>query len=132
MTDESSEARIPLVEERPRIDKRIVETGVITIRTTIDEHTERLTADLLHEEVGIERVPIDREVSEAPEIRWEGEVLIIPVLEERVVVQKRCVLVEELHVRRQRRHEAAEIPVALKATSVSVERKKPLSGDQNP
>jgi hypothetical protein len=32
------------------------------------------------------------------------------------------VLVEELHVRRQRRLEAAEIPVTLKATSVSVQR----------
>lgn len=131
MTDDTNEARIPIVEEQPRVEKRVVETDVVTVRTSVDERTERVTAELLKEEVGIERVPIDREVSDVPEIRWEGEVLVIPVVEEKLVVHKRRVLVEELRIRRERRLETAEIPVTLKATAVSIQRKAPPGGNDD-
>ena len=48
--------------------------------------------------------------------------LIIPVIEERLVVEKRWVLTEELHVRRREHIEEVEIPVELRSTRVSVER----------
>ena len=50
----------------------------------------------------VERVPVDQFVDEAPQVRTEGDVTIIPVLEERYVLEKRLVLVEELHIRRER------------------------------
>jgi uncharacterized protein (TIGR02271 family) len=72
MKDDTRETRIPLAEERVRVDKRVIETGIVTIKTSVDEHKQCITAELLHEEVGIERVPFDREVSEVAEIRLEG------------------------------------------------------------
>jgi hypothetical protein len=41
---------------------------------------------------------IDRGVDVAPEVRVEGNVTIIPVLEEVLVVEKRLVLKEKLHI----------------------------------
>ena len=52
------------------------------------------------ETVEVTRVPIDKVVETAPEIRTDGDVTIVPVLEEVLVVEKRLVLKEELHIRR--------------------------------
>jgi stress response protein YsnF len=41
-----------------------------------------------------------RMVETAPEIRTESDVTILPVVEEVLVVEKRLVLKEELHIRR--------------------------------
>jgi stress response protein YsnF len=53
-------------------------------------------------------------------VRSEGDVLIIPVVEQRLLVEKRWVVTEELHVRRRERNEAVEIPVELRSMRVSV------------
>ena len=59
------------------------------------------------EEVEVERVAIDRWVDQMAEVREEGEVTIIPVHAEVLVVEKRLKLVEEIHVRRRRTEERA-------------------------
>ncbi len=69
---------------------------------------ERVGAELEHEDVRVERVTIGQEVTVAPEVREENGVLIVPVLEEVLVVQKRLVLKEELHIHRQRTREHVE------------------------
>ncbi len=122
MTDEQREQIVPIVEEQVHVDTRVAKTGAVRISTSLDEHTQWVRKELLHEDVTVERVPIDRVVEKVPEIRHEGEVLIIPVFEEQLVVVKHCVLKEELHVRKRRHTETVEIPVALRSTIVSVKR----------
>lgn len=75
---------IPLMEETRRVMER---------EETIDE-------PLLRESVEVERVPINRIVAEAPPSRQEGDTLIIPVLEEVLVVEKRLMLKEEVRITR--------------------------------
>jgi len=48
----------------------------------------------------VQRVPINRYVEVAPGIRSEGELTIIPVLEEVLVVERKLLLKEEIHVQR--------------------------------
>ncbi len=117
-----TEERIPLVEEEVRIDKREVERGRVRVRTVTDEVEEMARATLDGEAVEVERVAVDRMVEVAPEIRTEGDVTIIPVVEEVLVVEKRLVLKEELHIRRQTRTEEVEVPVELRKERVEVER----------
>jgi stress response protein YsnF len=113
---------IPIVEERARIEKRVVERGLVRVRTHVEEREQVLRETLEHEEVSVERVPIDREVTEAPLIREEGDVTIVPVVEEILVVERRLRLKEELHIRKVRRTEEVEVPVTVRATQVTVER----------
>ena len=122
MVHEQREQSVPIVEEQVHVDKRVVQTGVVRISTAVDEHTQWVRQELVREDVTIERVPINRVVEKVPEIRQEAEVLIIPVFEEQLVVETRCVLKEELHVRKRRHTETVEIPVALRSSAVSVER----------
>ncbi|MEE1610429.1 YsnF/AvaK domain-containing protein [Microvirga sp. CF3016] len=120
--DVSSETEvIPLVEEEVRLDKRTVTTGRVRVRTTTEVETELAKATLDGETVEVTRVPIDRMVDRAPDIRTEGDVTIIPVLEEVLVVEKRLVLKEELHVRKRTTTEAVEVPVELRKQRAIVE-----------
>ena len=73
---------IPIVEEELRLDKREVATGKVRVSTVVDVVEELAQASLEEETVEVTRVPIDRAVGEAPAIRTEDGVTIIPVLEE--------------------------------------------------
>lgn len=104
--------RIPLVEEAVRVDKRVVETGRVHVRTFVDEEQVILRDTLARGVVDVQRVAIGREVETAPIMREEGEYLVVPVIEERLVVEKRLFLVEELRIRRS----TVAIPVEVPAT----------------
>jgi stress response protein YsnF len=130
MIDPDSEpAVLPLVEERVSVDKRTVETSRVSIRTAVEQTEVLVAEDLLQEIAAVERAPVGREVETAPEPRWEGDVLIVPVVEEFLVVEKRLRLVEELRVVRRRSVERVETKVPLRSTRVEVERR---DGDDAP
>lgn len=114
MTDKPKvgETRIPLVEETVEIKKRVVETGRVQVRTFVDDEQVRITDTLQRENVDVERITIGREIDVAPGVREEGEFLIVPVVEERLVIEKRLFLVEEIRLRRT----TVTIPVEADAT----------------
>jgi uncharacterized protein (TIGR02271 family) len=119
---EKTEASIPLIEERVTVDKRVVETGRVRIRSVVDEKLVRVSEVLERDDVTIERVAVNREVTEAPEPREDNGVLIVPLLEEVVVVEKRLVLREELHIRRVPKRERVEEAVRLRKMRAEVDR----------
>ena len=122
LQEHGSEEIIPIVEEEVHLSKREVTTGKVRIRTLVDVVTEPVQASLLTETVEVTRVPIDREISEAPQVRTENGVTIVPVVEEVLVVEKRLVLKEELHIRRQTHTEDVEVPVEVRKQRIEVER----------
>jgi uncharacterized protein (TIGR02271 family) len=128
MAEEQEVAAIPLVEERVSVEKRQVETGRHRIRISVEEREERVPVDLAHDEVEIERVPKNLPLQSLPSVRLEGTTTVIPVVEEVVVVEKRLVLVEEIHVRRKSATATRHIPVTLRAEQVAIEQDR-LGGD---
>ena len=68
----------------------------------ITRPAETSTDTLFAEEADVRRVPVNRIVSEAPQTRQEGEVTIVPIVEEVLVVEKRLLLKEEIHIVRKR------------------------------
>jgi uncharacterized protein (TIGR02271 family) len=125
MTAPQSSVQIPLAEEELRVEKRSVATGKVRVRSVVDLVEEVARATLEEERVDVTRVPIDREVEAAPSVRTEGDVVIVPVLEEVLVVEKRLVLKEELHIRRHVTHDSVEVPVTLRKQRAVVERMSP-------
>lgn len=113
---------IPVIEEQLRVDKRIVETGKVRISKQVKEYEEMVDVPLLREEVAVERIPINRLVDSPPEVRQEGDTMIIPVVEEQVYFQKRLVLVEELHVRKQVIETHKPQQVTLRREEVDIKR----------
>jgi uncharacterized protein (TIGR02271 family) len=120
-----SEEIIPLIEETATVGKRQVVTGRVRVQTVTDTMDEVAKANVQRESVEVTRVPVDRMVETAPEIRTEGDVTILPVVEEVLVVEKRLVLKEELHIRRRVESETVEVPVTLRKQRAVVEREAP-------
>jgi stress response protein YsnF len=120
--DSEDEATLQLSEETARVNKRLVETGRVVIRTVVDEAEQLAKATLATDTVEVTHVPVNREVSVAPAVRSENGVTIIPVLEEIMVVEKRLLLKEELHVRRRTTKQPIEFPVKLRKERAVVER----------
>ncbi|MGH8301144.1 MAG: YsnF/AvaK domain-containing protein [Steroidobacteraceae bacterium] len=125
------EARLPLAEEHVAVHKRTVEKGRVRIRTVVEESTRWVTDSLTSEHVQVERVPVEREVEAVPPIRQEGDTTIIPVVDEVLVIERRLVLREELHVRKERRVEKVEEPVTLRTMHAVVEREMRPSGTES-
>jgi uncharacterized protein (TIGR02271 family) len=124
MADEQESIAIPLVEERVTVGRRVVETGQVRVRTLLEERSEVAGADLLREKVSVERVARNEEVAAVPPIREEDGVTIVPVVEERLVVEKKLFLVEEIRLVRRSVTERLEMPVTLRAQRAIVEREE--------
>ena len=130
--DEEQNLVIPLVEERVSATKREVETGRVRVRTRVEARQETVRADLARESVEIQRVPMNVEVSAMPAVRQEGGTTIVPVVEEVLVVEKKLMLVEEVHLRRTRSIEEHTQPVTLAAQRAEIEREASGGGHSNP
>ena len=118
----TDEHKLELVEESLHVEAERVVTGRVRVTTRSDLSEEIAHASLAGERVEVTRETIGREVSEAPPTRVEGDVTIIPVLEEIVVVEKRLMLVEEIRIRKIATTEEVSIPVTLRKQSPMVER----------
>ena len=121
-------AAIPLVEERLVVQKRTVESGRVSVHVQVEEREEKIIEELCREDVHIERFPRNEPITETPHVRIEGNTTIIPIVEEVVVVEKRLVLVEEIHVSRRSTMETSEIPVKLRSERATVRRNGAADG----
>ena len=112
---------IPVMQEFIRIEKRLVETGRVVIHKTVTERAEAVEVILKQQDLLVERVPIGRVVAEAPQSRQEGDTLIVPILEEVLVVEKRLMLKEELHIRNHSSERTEHKTVTLRAEQVDIQ-----------
>ncbi|PPQ35611.1 YsnF/AvaK domain-containing protein [Rhodopila globiformis] len=128
-TPPESSTTIELAEETISVSKRRVETGLVRVRIRTESEEIQARASLLDHDVDITRVPIGRDVTEIPAVRQEGDVTIYPVLEEVLVVEKRLVLKEEVHVRRVVTRTEVSQPVTLRRQRADIERTADDNGD---
>jgi uncharacterized protein (TIGR02271 family) len=116
------EETIPLAEERIKVGAREVERGRVVVRTHVEGREELAEVALHQEDVTVERVPVGRPVEVAPQVREEDGVLIVPVLEERLVVTTELILKEEVRITKKSRTEVVREPVWLRSERVEIER----------
>ena len=117
---------IPLLEERLRIDKREVVTGLAKVHVTVTEHDETAQALLTRQNVAVDRVPIGAFVNEVPAVRQEGDILIVPIVEERLVVEKRLFLTEELRIRIDTERRPETHTVRLRREHAEIDLQQPI------
>ena len=94
---DEGELRVQRTEEELAAGTREREAGQLKVRKRVRTDRESIEVPTRHEEVSVERVPVEGEASEA-EI-GEDEV-VVPVTEEEVVVGKRPVVKEEVRIRK--------------------------------
>ena len=122
MREDSRTIVVPLLAEDVSIVKQEVVTGHLTVSTVSHQHEHLVDELLMRESVEIERVPVGQIVERAPQVREEGDTLIIPVMEEVLVVERRLILKEEVRVRRIRTAERHQERLQLRRQEAMITR----------
>ncbi len=124
-------ATLDVVEETARVDIVDRVTGRVTVAVTTGTFDESVRETIEGTTVDVKRVRIDREIAPGdavPITRQEGEITIIPIFEEVVVVEKRLVLREEIHLGQHVTYEEVDVPVTLRRQDAVITR-KPVDDD---
>ena len=111
-----------LLGEEVSFGKERVETGRVRVRVVTQEHEEAVDVPLTRERVEVERVAIGRDIEAIPPRRQEGDTLVVPVVEEVVVVRRKLVLKEEVRLKLVRSTEQHRENVILRRQEAVIER----------
>jgi uncharacterized protein (TIGR02271 family) len=95
--DDEDELRVQRTEEELAAGTREREAGALNVRKRVRTDRESIEVPTRHEEVSVERVPVE---GEAAETEIGDDEVSIPVTEEEVVVEKRPVAKEEIRIRK--------------------------------
>jgi len=113
---------VPVLAEELEVQKRLVETGKVRITKVVHERETLVDEPLFHDKVAITRVPMQR-VVDGPVPVWEDNgTTIISVVEEVLVIEKRWMLREEIHICKQRIETHQPQRITLRSEDVQVER----------
>jgi stress response protein YsnF len=122
----SSDSKIvlPLHVEEVSIDRRKVERSLrVHVQTVSHDHL--IDEAVAHEAVEIERVAIGRPINAIPPVREEGDMTVVSVVEEVLVIERRLILKEEIRLRRVRTTERHRETVILREQNAVIERAEP-------
>jgi uncharacterized protein (TIGR02271 family) len=97
--EDEDELRVQRSEEELRAGTREREAGALNVRKRVRTDREQVSVPTKHEEVSVERVPVE-EGREASEAEIGDDEVTVPVVEEEVVTEKRPVVKEELRLRK--------------------------------
>ena len=102
---EEDEVRVQRAEEELLVGKREREAGAMRIRKRVRTDRERIEVPKKRVEVTVERVPVEGDTPTAPDVTSTPEIaeeeIVVPVVEEEIVVEKRPVVKEEIRIRKQ-------------------------------
>jgi uncharacterized protein (TIGR02271 family) len=116
--EDEDELRVQRSEEELAAGTREREAGAMRVRKRVRTDREQIEVPTRHEEVSVERVPVEGEATEA-EI-GEDEVSV-PVTEEEVVVEKRPVAKEEVRIRKDVVEDTETVEEDVRREEVEVE-----------
>ena len=118
---DEDELKVQRVEEELRAGTREREAGEVRVRKQVHTDREQLRVPKRHEEVHVERVPVEEEGREASEAEIGEEEIQVPVTEEEVVVEKRPEVKEEIRVRKDVVQEEEVVEEDVRREEVDIE-----------
>jgi uncharacterized protein (TIGR02271 family) len=114
---------IPVIEEQVHVNKKVVESGKVRISKNVHEDEVLINVPIVHEEVDVQRIPVNQYVDQAPPaVRYEGDKMIVTVLREELVLVKRIKVVEELHIINRKIEDHTTQPINLRREEINIER----------
>jgi uncharacterized protein (TIGR02271 family) len=116
---------IPVIAEELDVQKRVVETGKVRVTKVVHERETVVDEPLFHDEVEVEHISVNRAVEGPISIRYEDDTIIVPIMEEVLVVQKQLILKEEIHIRKRRIETHHPQQVTLRREEAHIDRLEP-------
>ncbi len=123
-------------EEVLRAGTREREAGAMRVRKRVRTDRESFAVPKKREEVHVERVPVEesRRPSEADregssETRMENDEIVVPIIEEEVVVEKRPVIKEEIRIRKDIVEEEEVVEADVRKEEIDIDDQTRTRGD---
>lgn len=124
---------IPIIAEGLVVEKVEHDTGGVRATKSVRERVQVVDEPLLREEVTVERRAVNQVLTTPAQPRQEGDTLIIPVMEEILVVERRLLLKEEIHIHKRRKEVHDPRRFVVRSEEVTLEQLGPadVAGCQN-
>ena len=129
------EPALRLLAEDVTVSRRSVAGDTVRVETVTRTRDHHIDESLSHTRVEVEHVPIGRPVAAVPPTREEGDTTILSVVEEIIVIERRLILKEEVHIRRVHVPQRHQETVAVREQTVEISRGEaasPAPGDDRP
>jgi uncharacterized protein (TIGR02271 family) len=121
---------MPVREEELTVNKERREAGRVRLRKDVVEERQSLNVPVTHEEVRVERVPVDEQHASdlGPDAFTEKDI-DVPLMGEQVVTDKRAHVAEEVRLRKQAVTDQQRVSDTVKKERVRVEGEGIAEGD---
>jgi uncharacterized protein (TIGR02271 family) len=113
---------IEVMQEHVVVSTETVDTARVIIHKRVEEEERTLNIPLIQEGYEVEHHPVKKIVDTMPSVRQEEDRVVIPVVREVLVVEKRYEIVEEVHVVKRRTEVPHMQDITLLKEVVEVER----------
>jgi len=115
---------LPIAAENYEVGKRRVVTGRVRVTRAVRTRSEVVDRPVTREVIEVRRVRVRKPVDgPVPDVRRQGPTLIVPVLEEVPVVEKRLMVTEEIHITKRVVPERRRVKVTLRREEPVIERR---------
>ncbi len=123
MAQDEETLTVPIIEEQLVADTVWREAGVVRLRIRGEAVPQTVSREIERDEVSVEEVSIGRELAAGEQIgpRQEGDVWIIPVVEEEIVTTTRRVLTREVRITRRTARETRTVDATTRHTVVEID-----------
>ncbi len=118
----TEETRIPLAEEQLEATRRGYEAGEVRVHKEVQVKTAEVSVPLRHEEVTVERVPVESREAKPGEASFEKSTTTVPLYEEEVEIRKRPVVREEVRVSKERFQEERRASEEVRKETADIEK----------
>jgi len=121
-----------LLAEDAQVSRQVIETGRVRVAKVTHTRDHLIDESLASTRFEVTRVPVGRLIDAMPSIKEDGDLTVVPIVEETVVVERRLMLKEELHIRRVQTSERHQQTVKLRYQTAEVTRipaQQPATGN---
>lgn len=116
---------IPVIAEGLVVEKVEHDTGGVRATKSVRERVQVIDEPLAREEITVERKAVNQVLTTPAQPRQEGDTLIIPVMEEILVVERRLLLKEEIHIHKRRKEVHDPRRFVVRSEEVTIEQLGP-------
>jgi len=117
----SDDITVPVLEEQLVAEKQRGETGHAHLHKDVVQEQQALNVPLTHEEVRVERAPVEGRVTDVGPAAFQERDIEIPLMGERVITEKEARVVEEVRLHKQPVTEQRQVTDTVRKERVRVE-----------
>jgi uncharacterized protein (TIGR02271 family) len=109
----------PVIEEELEIKKKVVDSGRLLITKKVEDKEFNIEIPTTEEEFEVRRIPVNKIVNgKTPQMRKEGDTMIIPVLKE--VIVKKTMVTEEILITKRKTTTTSKEKIALRKEKITL------------